>query len=74
MSVTIEIDAPQLLPRLVTGLEAGGCWAQPISSRACRVLHLHAIDAAEELCELRFFARAWARAHGGVAVSLRPDF
>ena len=33
MSVTIEIDAPQLLPHLVTRLEAGGCSAQAISPR-----------------------------------------
>ena len=73
MGVTIEIDAPELLPQLVERLEAGGCSAQRISPRACRVVHLEAVDADEAFCELRFFAHAWAARHGGVAVSLRPD-
>ena len=34
MSVTIEIDAPELMPHLVAGLEAGGCSAEPITSHA----------------------------------------
>jgi hypothetical protein len=73
MSVTIEIDAPQLLPNLLTRLEAGGCAAQPIGSRACRVVHTQAADTKHALCELSFFVRAWAGCHGGVAVSLTLD-
>jgi hypothetical protein len=72
MSVVIEIDAPLLLPQLVARLQAAGCWAVPISSRACRVVHLHAEDANEAMSELRFFAKAWAGSHGGVGVRLRP--
>jgi hypothetical protein len=73
MSVTIEIDAPRLLPHLLTCLEAGCCSAQAISPRACRVVHRQALSADEALCELRFFVRAWARTHGDVAVRLWPD-
>jgi hypothetical protein len=72
MSVVIEIEAPLLLPQLVALLEAADCWAVPISSRACRVVHLYAEDANEAMTELRFFAKAWARNHGGVGMHLRP--
>jgi len=73
MSVTIEIDAPQLLPHLLTRLEDGGCSVEPIGSRACRVVHEQAANAKIGLCELTFFVRAWAGCHGGVAVSLTLD-
>jgi hypothetical protein len=43
-----------------------------IDDRACRVVHVRAVDAAEEWNELRFFLRAWQARHG-VEVSLRPD-
>ena len=72
MSVIIEIDAPELLPQLVAWLRAADCWAAPISSRACRVVHREAETANEALCELRFSARAWAGIHGAVAVRVRP--
>ncbi|MFL5929059.1 MAG: hypothetical protein ACJ77E_19185 [Gaiellaceae bacterium] len=73
MSVTIEIDAPQLLPHLLAGLEAGGCSAELISSHSCRVIHPQGVDEGVELLELRFYVRAWARRHGNVAVTLSPD-
>ena len=71
-SVIIEIDVPRLLPQLISGLRDADCRAEPISSRACRVVHLHAESLNVAMLELRFFAKAWAGAHGNVAVSLRP--
>ena len=74
MSVTIEIDAPQLLPHLLTRLEAGGCSAQADQlPRLSRGPPSRRLSADEALCELRFFVRAWAGLHGDVAVSLWPD-
>jgi hypothetical protein len=72
LSVIIEVDVPRLLPQLVARLRAADCWAVPISSHACRVVHLQAESLTEALWELRFFASAWARGHGDVSVSLRP--
>lgn len=72
MSVIIEIDAPQLLPHLVSWLRAADCCVAPISSHACRVVHREAETAAQALYELRFAARAWAGLHGAVGVHLRP--
>jgi hypothetical protein len=71
--VTIEIDAPLLLPQLVAGLRAGGCSAELIDARACRVTHGPGAGEDADLCELRFYVRAWARRAGNVAVSVRPD-
>jgi len=73
MGVTIEIDAPHLLPHLLDGLEAVGCSAEVIDAGACRVIHTEALDPAEALTELRFFVRAWAGGHDGVTVTLQPD-
>ena len=73
MSVIIHIDVPKLLPNLLTGLEAVGCSVQAVGPRACRVVHQQAVDADEAVCELWFFARAWANREGGVAVSLQPE-
>jgi hypothetical protein len=72
MSVTIQIDAPHLLPHLLASLEADGCLAELISSHSCRVIHPHGAREGVELLELRFYVRAWAQRHG-VAVSLFPD-
>ena len=72
MSVIIEIDEPELLPELMAWLRAADCCAVPISSHACRVVHLEAETVNEALCELRFSARAWAGLHGAVGVHLRP--
>jgi hypothetical protein len=72
LSVIIEIDVPRLLPQLVARLRDADCWAVPISSRACRVVHLEAESLYVALWELRFFANAWAGTHGDVAVHLRP--
>jgi hypothetical protein len=72
LSVIIEIEVPQLLPQLVARLRAANCWVVPISSRACRVVHLQAESLSVAMMELRFFAKAWAGAHGDVAVHLRP--
>jgi hypothetical protein len=72
LAVTIEIDAPRLLPRLLLQLWACGFSVRPVGLRAGRVVDRRAVDADEALCELRFFLRAWARAHGDVAVSVRP--
>jgi hypothetical protein len=72
MSVTIEIDAPHLLPHLLAGLEAGGCSAELIGPHSCRVIHPQGLDEGVELLELRFYVRAWAVRHG-VRVSLSPD-
>jgi hypothetical protein len=73
VGVTVEIAQPGLLPELLGRLSAHGCMARAIDERACRVVHVDAIDAAEEWYELRFFLRAWEAAHG-VEVSLRPDW
>jgi hypothetical protein len=70
MSVIIEIDAPELLPQLVSELKAADCWAEQISTHACRVVH-RADSASEAIYELRFFTRTWAGSHGDVAVTLR---
>jgi hypothetical protein len=72
LSVIIEIDVPRLLPQLVEGLRAAGCRAVPISADACRVVHRQAETLNVAMMELRFFAKAWAGAHGDVAVTLRP--
>lgn len=71
MCVTIEIDAPELMPHLLAGLEAGGCSARRISPGACNVFYPHAESGEEALYELRFFARVWAITNGDVAVSVR---
>jgi hypothetical protein len=73
VGVTVEIAQPGLLPDLVGQLSASGCMTRAVDERRCRVVHLHATDAAEEWYELRFFLRAWEAAHG-VAVVLRPDW
>ena len=73
MGVTIEIDAPHLMPHLIDRLAAVGCTAQLVGARACRVVHTQALDSAEALTELRFFVRAWAGRHGGVTFKLQPD-
>jgi hypothetical protein len=72
MSVIIEIDVPRLLPQLVARLRAADCWAVPISSYACRVVHQQAETVNVAMWELRFFANAWAGAYGDVAVHVRP--
>jgi hypothetical protein len=72
MSVIIEIDVPQLLPQLVSWLRAADCWVEPISSRACRVVHPEAETASVAMHELRFSANAWAGIHDAVAVRVRP--
>ena len=72
MEVMIEIDAPRLLPQLLSRLSAAGFSVRPVGSHGCRVVDQRAEDADEALCELRFFLSAWARAHGDVAVSVRP--
>jgi hypothetical protein len=72
LSVIIEIDVPRLLPQLVARLRAADCSAVPISSHACRVVHLQAESMSVAVLELRFFAKAWAGAHGDVAVQVRP--
>jgi hypothetical protein len=72
LSVIIEIDVPRLLPQLVARLRAADCWAVPIGSHACRVVHLQAESLNVAMLELRFFVKAWAEAHGDVAVHLRP--
>lgn len=73
MAVTVEIGKPGLLPELVGRLAASGCMTREVDEQVCRVVHLQAVDAAEEWYELRFFLRAWQAAHG-VEVSVRPDW
>jgi hypothetical protein len=73
MSVTIEIDEPQLLPNLLAGLRAGGCSAELLDSHACRVLHAPGGDGDAVLSELRFYVRAWALRAGNVGASVRLD-
>jgi hypothetical protein len=70
LEAVIEIDAARLLPRLLLELWAAGFSVRPVGVRAGRVVDRRAVDADEALCELRFFLRAWARAHGDVAVSV----
>ena len=73
MEAMIELDAPRLLPRLLIELRAAGFSVRPVGLRASRVVDRRADeDAYEALCELRFFLTAWAKAHGDVAVSVRP--
>jgi hypothetical protein len=72
MGVTVEIAQPELLPDLVTSLAASGCLTSAVDERACRVVHIGAHDAAEELQELRFFLRAWQVRHEA-DVTLRPE-
>ena len=73
MEAMIEIDAPRLLPRLLIELRAAGFSVRPVGLRASRVVDRRADeDEYEALCELRFFLSAWAKAHGDVAVSVRP--
>ena len=72
MEMMVEIDAPRLLPHLLSRLSAAGLSVRPVSLRGCRVVDRRAADADEALSELRFFLSAWARAHGDVAVSVRP--
>jgi hypothetical protein len=73
MNVIIEIDAPQFLPQLVTRLRAVGCWAVPIRSDACRVVHRQAETVDVALSELRFFANAWALTLGDIGIRMRTD-
>ena len=73
MSVTIEINTPELLPQLLDGLRAGGCSAQLINSHACRVAYAPGVDVNAAVCELRFYVRAWAMRHGDVAVTVWPE-
>jgi hypothetical protein len=73
VSVTIEIDAPRLLPELLSGLRAAGCLAQRISTYACRVVPAPEVDRDAAVCDLRFYVRAWALRHGDVAVSVSSD-
>ncbi len=72
LEAVIQIDAARLLPHLVLQLRAAGFSVRPISLHETGVVSRPAADADEALCELRFFVRAWARAHGDVAVSVRP--
>jgi len=73
LGVTVEIEKPGLMAELVGHLTASGCLTTPVDECACRIVHLHAVDAAEEWYELHFFLRAWQARHG-VEVSVRPDW
>jgi hypothetical protein len=44
-----------------------------INSRACRVILAPGVDERAEVCQLRFYVRAWALRYGDVALSVRPD-
>jgi hypothetical protein len=72
MSVIIQIDPAELLVDLVARLRSAGCWAVPIDSDACCVVHRQAETPKIALTELRFFTEAWAWAHGAGVVSVRP--
>jgi len=72
MEAVIKIDAPRLLPHLLMRLRAAGFSVRLVNLYETRVVDRRAVDADEALCELRFFLSAWARAHGNVAVSVRP--
>lgn len=73
VGVMLEIQNPALLPELANRLAANGCVISAIVGSVCHVVHTGAIDADEELNELRFFIRAWQASTGGVEVTLRPD-
>jgi hypothetical protein len=66
MALAIRISEPHLLDDLVAALSAHGCIAHRLGGDACRVVHVHAADAAEARQELQFFARAWTLAHPSV--------
>jgi len=72
LEAVIQLDAPRLLPHLLLRLRAAGFLVRPVSLHETRVVDRRVTDADEALCELRFFLSAWARAHGNVAVSVRP--
>jgi hypothetical protein len=72
VAVTVELGKPGLLPELVRRLAASGCMTREVDERVCRVVHVQAVDAAEEWYELKFFLRAWQTTHG-VEVTVRPD-
>jgi len=72
MGVTVEIAQPELLTDLVNSLAASGCLTSAVDDRICRVVHMGAHDAAEELTELRFYLRAW-QARRGAEVTVRTE-
>lgn len=71
IEVMIEIDAPRLVPQLLSWLSTAGLSVQPVGPCGCRVVDQRAEDADEALRELHFFLSAWAKAQGDVAVSIR---
>ncbi len=66
----VEIDAPQLLPELVSLLLASDCIVHRADGTSCRVIHVAATDAAEAEHELAFFLKAWQGRHDGVSISI----
>jgi len=66
MALAIRISDPRLLDDLVAALSRHGCVAHRRGSDACRVVHVHATDAAEARRELQFFVRAWQLSHPSV--------
>jgi len=70
MSLGLRISEPRLLDDLVAALARNGCVAHRLGPHACRVVHVHATDAAEARQELRFFLRAWLLSHPSVNARL----
>ena len=71
IEVMIEIDAPRLVPQLLSWLSPPAYRCGPSGPCGCRVVDHRADDADEALRELHFFLSAWARAQGDVAVSVQ---
>ena len=70
MALAIAIEKPALLPDLLQRLKANGCVTRAVDDCVCHVVHPAALDEAEELCEVRFFVRAWQARNGGVEITL----
>lgn len=68
MSLTVVLDAPQLVTELVDELLHSRCVAQVVDEGTIQVLHVDARGPEEAYEELVFFLRAWQARHPHVTV------